>query len=1016
MQIVSIPLFLGRVDSKDAKIAPLGFLATAKNLRVRKDGRLVSRNGYELLSAACPAGTMVAYDVTSYRQRLVAMGNAGSDGYPTELFEFTNVPTSTPWRGTDNSGASLNVLNPLTNWREVCGIPQPDSGVAVFDVAMGGGYVCTAYRPAGTTTGFYQIVRESDDQVIAAAPFAGSTLYTNVKVCYASSAFWFLGTLADNSVVLSHFTPGTDTAITGATTVDAANGTAVSAFEIRAISNPSTGVVITAMDRGAATDILIKRWTSASAQDGSTLSVASLTSVWLDIEADATDNTVNLFVVAGTSTATLRTFNFANTLTVGPTSTTVGRRGQICRCPLNTPDQIAVAVNSETGSIKIQWFVQTTHAVSASFEIFEAQLSTSIIDASSTGNPRAIVLGGWVEPKLAVAGASFNTDSFPTNALFWCTSTMAHMATRDLRESSRFLPANRMGLSYDSSISRAAWCSTYSFDVDQIDHPSITTFDFKSTKRRQSAEYGGMLYIAGGCPSVYDGHLNTEIGFNEIPGIQSVTPSNSTGALTSLGTYQYVYGWEFTHPDGSVTQGPISDPVVVTMGAADDTNTIVATTPHSVRVMLGAAVYGSDVSAVLYRTEWDATNGIVRGVFRRCLVQSVPTTTTSYGQTISLIDLMSDATLASQPPVYTQADRGSNTAPLAHNSPEACSYISSSSARLLIGALARSYEFQESNESFLGEPISFTRFPNFFGKASSQINGVVSLDGIRFICSRERIYASFGQGPDDTGAGALPSPVELASPAGLLDWKSLLVAPDGVYMQIDPLMIYRFGKDGGSPEWIGIDIQDTLASYPTVSGTARVRRDDAIAFACTTSTDARIVLRSMRTGIWIEDSPPLQTNKGIEALCEYNETVAYVSGGRVYVLSPTSGFADTSSTVITTQWKTHPIYPFQLGGYGTIHGVLVTGEFRSAGTLALRVSYDDGVSFTTYDSFTITGLTVGQTVQRRWAMQQTDTTSVVFEWTFTPSAAGEGLILHNAAIMVDAQTNELRELDPAEMA
>lgn len=1019
MRTINIPLSLGRADRVEPRLAPLGVLATAQNLRVRKDGRLVSRNGYELLGATTNAGVaLVAYDVTSYRQRLVALGSDGGDGYPVDAFEYNGVVSVQPWRGTDTTLTQRVMLNPLTNWREVCGIPQPDSGMSAFDCASGSGYVATAYKPVGSSSCFWQVVRESNDQVIAAGRFGdfSTPLFTNVKVAFAGGAFWFCGPIADNSVRMCRFLIGTDVVPTAGSIVDAASANAVTCFEVREVRTPATGITIIAVSRVAATTVVIKRFTSGIVQEGTTNTVA-LAAVWVDVEADAGNNTVNLVTVVGTSTATMRTFNYTtNALTLGPTTLTVGRRVQVTRC-VAAAHLIATAVNSEVGTVSLQWWDQTTHGVIASQTIFEAQMSTRLQSIATSAQATAVTFGGWVEPRLAVGGAAFNADSLPTNALFWASFNMFHMATRDLSESSRFLATNRMGLSIDASTNRAAWCSTYSFELDQIDHPIITTFDFKNPVRRQSAEYGGLLYLAGGAPSVYDGHVNTEIGFNEVPGIQSATPA-AGGSLAVSASYIYVAHWEYTLPDGTVYQSPVSLPFNGNTGGAQTQNTLLITTPHSLRIVLGSTVYGSDVSLAVFRTEWDAVNLTVGGIFRRCQTVSLPNTVATYGQVVSVVDQMSDATLASQPPVYTQADRGPINAPLQHNAPEACSYISASSARIIIGALARSYEFQESNEAFVGEPINFCRFPNFFGKASSQINGVVSLDGIRLICSRERIYACIGTGPDDTGAGSLPSPVELPSPAGLLDWKSILVAPDGVYMQIDDTQLYRFPRDGGAPEWIGIDIQDTLATFPTINGAGRVRMDDALAFACSNAaaTSARIVVRSLRTGLWMQDTPPLQSTKGIEALCEFGDSIAYVSGGRVYQLSQTNGYSDTTSTPIVTQVKTHPLYPFELAGYGTIHSVLVNCEYRSSGTLAFRVSYDDGVSFVTYDSFTLTGLTVGQTVQRRWALQQTDMTSVVFEWTYTPDVSGEGLIILSAGLLVDPQPNQLRELNPDEMA
>ena len=44
-----------------------------------------------------------------------------------------------------------------------------------------------------------------------------------------------------------------------------------------------------------------------------------------------------------------------------------------------------------------------------------------------------------------------------------------------------------------------------------------------------------------------------------------------------------------------------------------------------------------------------------------------------------------------------------------------------------------------------------------------------------------------------------------------------------------------------------------------------------------------------------------------------------------------------------------------------------------------------------------------------------DTTSVVFEWTYTPSSVGEGFIAHDATLDADPLPG-LRELNTAEQA
>ena len=67
----------------------------------------------------------------------------------------------------------------------------------------------------------------------------------------------------------------------------------------------------------------------------------------------------------------------------------------------------------------------------------------------------------------------------------------------------------------------------------------------------------------------------------------------------------------------------------------------------------------------------------------------------------------------------------------------------------------------------------------------------------------------------------------------------------------------------------------------------------------------------------------------------------------------------------------------------------------------------------TYDSFTLAGAS-GDTVKKKWAIQQSDITSVVLEFTFTPSAAGEGFILQRCVMATDG--SELEDLDPGDCA
>ncbi len=1013
---VTVPLSFGRTDRVDPKLAPFGALAVARNLRVRKDGRLASRNGYQPLTMgeSSIGGTMVAFDLHEFQNgRLVAAGAHQSEGSPNDLYEYVGSPSATPWRPSDGTGAGRTTITPMTAPRSVCGVPQPAGGIQACDCAAGGGFVCTVYRGVGAFFVGIQIVRESDDQVIFARSGGAQGWSGRIRVCWSVDRFYFLAfDGAGTDLELGSFVPGTSTAITVLATVEAAALSTMN-FEIEPVTNPSASAVVLIYGDGASasTNVLIKRYNSAGAQQGSTLTLAAQVRPFrLAIEADEAANQVNSLVSqhdgSGSITGvSLRTHNFANTLLNGPTAMNAGYRATLCRLRARPGWLESLAVVSSAidafGTLVVQWVTIATHAISFTRDIGNAMLASAIIPAANDGQPAAVVFGGFTSAKFGVE----------TNALWRFDLAMAHMTTRDLRQSARnaedfFEP---LGLSLDTSTGRLAWQSLY-FSGEAIENFTITTLALNSAARRQSCSAGGLLYLAGAPIQVYDGHSASEACFNEVPGIKSILQSTG-GSLSLLGTYSYVYVCEYTLPDGTFFEGPPSPPVTVTMTGTNRQNQLTLTGPHSERVALGDAAYGAEVTGVIYRTVWDAVNGSQGSQFQEVARLTCTSNISAYGDDLVVSDTLSDTAAATRPILYTQGG------PVENNAPEAGTYVTSSSARVLVTGLARTFEFQESKEQELDEAVNWSSLSSFIGRAPNPINGAVSLDGIRMIFTRTDLYIALGDGAAQDASGALPQPVELASPGGLKDWRSLLKGPDGVWAQFDDSKLYRVPRGAGAPEWLGVDVQDTLASFSTVTGACRVRADDALAFAASNGdpgTDSRLLVRSLRTGLWTEDQPPLTGAAGIRALCAFGDRLAYVSGGVVFAQN--TGFTDAAASVIVTQWKTYPIYPFEMGGNGKVFDMQATGEFRSAGDLALRVSYDNGATFPdTYDTFTLSGLAVGSTVEKQWAIRQDDLQSVVFEVTFTPATPGEGFILSSLTLLVESAPG-LKDLPPGDLA
>lgn len=1017
-QVIHFPLSVGRQDRVDPKLAPLGVLGVCSNLRVRKDGRLASRTGYQPVAMTTPSAALFAYDLAELNGRLIALGTSTSDGYPTDIWEYLGGAVGQSggaWRQGDPASPRTPV-GPFTNMRQLGGVPHPEGGTGgVLDATAGAGYVCLLYKTANGTAVNTLVVRQSDDQTILFQRGGNGGLnpsFIDARVIFAGGKFFLLGATSGNAVSILQYTPGVSNDWTAFATVDGANAAAVTGMDIVPVGNPTTALVAAVFARGTVPTIQIKVYTSAGAQLGSTITVASSVSQAY-LEADQTANQIVLLTAAGGAMA-LRTFNFATTLLAGPTAIASTSSGSLVRVRwsnFGTPIMVAANISGGSNGVIHNSYNPATHAVNFTFTVQGAFLRTRLLDSSSPGQStiETVSWGGLIAPRIA---ANDFTDA--TNALFTLSRSGGFQHVRRDYLNAKLLPGNA-GLSFDATTGKVLWTACVD-DGSEQSMPSLALLDFKSTARRQVSKFGSLLYLSGGTPLVYDSRIAVEPGF-DLPGIISITPSAAAGSLTPGATYTYQVHFEFTLADGSLIQGPPSQLFSVTMAAGQNTNTLVVQTPHSLPVSLGGAVYGADVTAVVSRNVWNPVTGTPFSVQRRAKTQPVLTGSANYGATLSIIDTAADTFVAQQGAIYTQAERGALSGPLEDNVPQAHSFTVATETRLFNAGLLRSYETQISKEGISGQVMPFSEFSTFFNQVAGQIIGVAFLDGAKLVFTRDEIYASEGDGPDDIGGGGLSAPREIPTPGGLKSWQSFLKVPDGLFYQIDDTKLFLLPRGADSPSWVGKDVEDTLLAFPDMAGTCRNKKDNASCFAVQNAgkTAAQIVVRDMRTGLWTTDSPPLQAVSGIAALTNYGATMAYASNGVVYVQSESS-FADNTSTVIPTQWKTNPLYPFQLCGYGVMNDIMVNAEFRSAGTLALRVSYDDGVSFVAYDSFVISGLTVGATVERKWALQQSDITSIIFEWTFTPSAPGEGLILLAGALMVQPVTGQLKELDPAEQA
>lgn len=621
-KVVPVPLAFGVGARIDPKLCPFGVLRRAKNQRIRKDGRLGVRNGYEPLAMTTrSARALVARDLHEYQNRLIALGSddgGGADSVIWDLYEYTGLANAA-WRGIDPGSARV-IVNPLTNPREIAGVVQPSGGCTIIDAACGDGYACLVYSTVDSVFLYALIVDVDTDQTvffneIAAGSGIPSTLtIEHARVTFVGGAFYVAYATTGSGtwpIVIKKFVVGTSSTFnTIVANADGISTTARPAFDFAPVTNGTTAAVALAFGHGASAAPVVNIYGPTGTQIGSSISVPGLVT-HISVEADQTHGTVNVFTVESTS-GILRTFDFAGALLVGPTTLfSDAISGAICRMPaqgtMTTPD-VACVVNRTGDIVAVQCRRIDTHAANSSNLIHEAAARSRPVSAQSPRQDNSVVFAGRVGPELpSLDGA--------TNALFYVSRIASHMVARDLAraEEHEFTGLQRL------DDGRIAWIANRDPGVESAGIPIVTLVDLLSTERRQMANFGGLLHGAGATPLVYDGRFAQELGFNELPGVQSLVGSTSTGALTPGGTYYYTVHWEVVLADGSLMLSPVSvggnrgesitdDASSVTLTGTQNAVTVTVTTPHRVLLTTGEAAFGATLVCVVSRTQWIALN------------------------------------------------------------------------------------------------------------------------------------------------------------------------------------------------------------------------------------------------------------------------------------------------------------------------------------------------------------------------------------------------------------------------
>jgi hypothetical protein len=955
-----------------------------ENLVKLKNGRMGVRFDYDPLAVTTQSGgALTLYDLAEFDGRLLGFGQvAGALPLPTtspqDVIEYLGRPLY-GWRPTDAEGEPRLAL--ATAVRNVGRVPTQALPVDTMDVAAGGGLVCEIWM-IPSSGAFIHIFHADSDATVLLAFISGMTF---PRVVCTGTIFFITGVVAGD-VVLRRYNPAADTALTTLTN-PLTGGTAPLCLDM-SLAHEGTSFWIAI---GKAANFQIRGYGTTGTQThsftGAAVSTSKIT-VFAESTRTATLRIHVLAVITGTNVLDWYTYLTAGTLETGSANAfakTTDRQASMA--VRSSVVGSLVIVFQDVDDVAITNAVNNTHTFSALIHVDNIFLTGKLANVGSHCFAACTVKESITSDRSALmmtfSAESTNPSSRPCSFI-------------DRLQALNNALVSLPNLATDVSTGKSYWAHLLC-DEDCFGQPELSELEFCSTARRQTAQVGEILYIAGGCVQAFDGRVVAEAGFFERPFVVTATGSTSTGALDLLGIYQMVYVYETLDSKGRRIQGPPSDVFEVALAGTENTITATVVSPHSFRAQRSANFMDGAVKIVGYRTT-NTNDGNL--TFQRD-TQVVLSPGDELGTSKTLIHSQSDVNIEDNEILYTQGARGSLSGPLPFESPEPCISLAASADRIVSGPLPNCTTIQESRGQFTAEELNWSDTIGFQRDGRGRVLAVARLDERRIVFTAREIFELDGPGLDDNGGGDIGAPRRLPSDVGLyggqLGWRSIVECSDGILFQGLSNQIFLLPRGGGGPVEIGLSVEDKLAEFPTVTSATYLPLDTQVRFTCNNlaGTDSIVLIYDVTWKEWFTEGPFGTT---ITAGAKYQDRAVLLRGNVVYqqrLTHPPLAF-------IANAWRSGTVHPYGPGEWGRVYAVHFYGEFRGNCTLTCVVTFDDLVTETLVAT-TVSGLSVGDPYSHKFTPNQVKCESirVDFQVTNLAGAATEGLAYHYWALDLD---------------
>jgi len=447
----------------------------------------------------------------------------------------------------------------------------------------------------------------------------------------------------------------------------------------------------------------------------------------------------------------------------------------------------------------------------------------------------------------------------------------------------------------------------------------------------------GELILSGGVPAVYDGERLSEYGFHFGPVLDThTTEGHGAGSLTASTLYQWVAVYSWVDSRGVRHQSWLSNIISATTTAAVGAIEISFLAWHlSLTEHEDTEDEAQKVQIEIYRS-----GGTTDGLFH--LEQTV--VNVRDGAPSYVYSRMADADIESKQILYT--DGGvlqDTTAP-------ACKHIAACSDRVwLISCDDEGFlwhtKINGRDHVMPGWNTDFVQRTDIGGGCTA----LATIDDKLIVFKESTTWLFVGDPPNNQGlGGSLNGPTQLSASVGCTDARSVVSCPMGVaFRSLESIYMLTRGM---SVEKIGAAIDDTLATYPVITGAAHDEGARLVLFTATTAagTTGCTLVWHYELDQWMVwktedhkgtvDAAPISAAICSRAGTPYYHQAMDGSAELLYMTPSTYGEHSANQPLLTveTPWLSFA----WLQGFQRIRRLKIAGKYRGNHAAIVRLRYD----------------------------------------------------------------------------